>query len=94
MASPEQIEALQVIVDGLRDYDVTDDKLTQAISNISGNTSATVDSATWTALTGDAIERVIFKLGARLNEFDDASSAAAANADEATEADANDGPVF
>lgn len=94
MASPEQIEALQVIRDGLRDYDVTDDKLTQAISNISGNTSATVDSATWTALTGDAIERVIEKLAARLAEFDAASSAAATNVDAATEADVNDGPVF
>jgi len=94
IASPEQIEALQVIRDGLRDYDVTDDKLTQAISNISGNTSATVDSSTWTALTDEAIERVIFKLGARLNEFDAASSAAAANVDAATEADVNDGPVF
>lgn len=93
MANSEQIEALSVIIDGLRDYKISDADLVKAIANLTKNTSVTIDSATWTALTGAQIENAIAKLTAKLDKFDRDAAAAAQDADTAIEADA-DGPNF
>jgi len=93
MANSEQIEALSVIIDGLRDYKISDADLVKALANLTKNTSVTIDSATWTALTGAQIENAIAKLTAKLDKFDRDAAAAAQDADTAIEADA-DGPNF
>ena len=93
MANSEQIEALSVIIDGLRDYKISDADLVKALANLTKNTSVTIDSTTWTALTGAQIEHAIGKLTAKLDKFDRDAAAAAQDADTAIEADA-DGPNF
>lgn len=93
MANSEQIEALSVVVDGLRDYKISDADLVKALANLTKNTSVTIDSATWTALTGAQIENAIAKLTAKRDKFDRDAAAAAQDADTAIEADA-DGPNF
>lgn len=93
MANSEQIEALSVVIDGLRDYKISDADLVKAIANLTKNTSVTIDSTTWTALTSAAIENAIAKLTAKLDKFDRDAAAAAQDADTAIAADA-DGPNF
>ena len=94
MANSEQIEALSVIIDGLRDYKISDADLVKALANLTKNTSVTIDSATWTALTGAQIENAIAKLTAKLDKFDRDAAAAAQEADAAIEGDSTEGPQF
>lgn len=93
MANSEQIEALSVVIDGLRDYKISDADLVKALVNLTKDKSVTIDSTTWTALTGAQIEHAIGKLTAKLDKFDRDAAAAAQDADTAIEADA-DGPNF
>lgn len=86
-ATPEQIEALTLIVNGLRDYDVKDADLTAALIRLTGNTNVTTDPASWSGLNTDRIEVAITRLTERLEKFDADSAAAAREADVAVEAD-------
>jgi len=94
MANAEQIEALSVVIDGLRDYKISDADLVAAIVNLTKNKSVTIDSTTWTALTGAQIEHAIGKLTAKLDKFDRDAAAAAQEADAAIEGDSTEGPQF
>jgi hypothetical protein len=92
-ATKEQIEALTLIVNGLRDYDVNDDALTIALTKITGVNNISTDPASWSGLNTDQIEAAITRLTERLEKFDAASAAAAREADVAVEAD-EIGPKF
>lgn len=87
MASAEQIETLQLVINGLRDYEVKDSDLTSALINLTGNTSITVHPSTWLTLNTKQIEAAIYRLTQRLTKFDEDSAAAADEADQAINAD-------
>lgn len=87
MASAEQIEALQLVINGLRDYEVKDSDLTSALIKLTGNTSITVHPSTWSTLNTKQIEAAIYRLTQRLTKFDEDSAAAADEADQAINAD-------
>lgn len=87
MANSEQIEALQLVINGLRDYDVKDSDLTSALIKLTGNTSITVHPSTWSTLNTKQIEAAIYRLTQRLTKFDEDSAAAADEADQAINAD-------
>lgn len=89
MASAEQIEALQLVINGLRDYEVKDSDLTSALINLTGNTSITVHPSTWSTLNTKQIEAAIYRLTQRLTKFDEDSAAAADQADQAINSDAD-----
>ena len=92
-ATAEQIEALQLVVNGLRDYDVKDADLTAALHRLTGNTIVTTDPASWSVLNHTQIEAAIHRLTQRLEKFDEDSAAAAREADGAVDADET-GPTF
>jgi hypothetical protein len=92
-ATAEQIEALTLIVNGLRDYDVKDTDLTAALTRLTGNTNVTVDPASWSVLNHTQIEAAIYRLTQRLEKFDEDSAVAAREADVVVEADET-GPTF
>lgn len=94
MANSEQIEALQLVINGLRDYNVKDSDLTGALIKLTGNTSITVDSSTWSTLNTKQIEAAIYRLTQRLTKFDEDSAAAAQQVDAAIEGDSTEGPQF
>lgn len=87
MASAEQIEALQLVINGLRAYEVKDSDLTSALIKLTGNTSITVHPSTWSTLNTKQIEAAIYRLTQRLTKFDEDSAAAADEADQAINAD-------
>lgn len=87
MTSAEQIEALQLVINGLRDYEVKDSDLTSALIKLTGNTSITVHPSTWSTLNTKQIEAAIYRLTQRLTKFDEDSAAAANEADQAINAD-------
>ena len=87
MASAEQIEALQLVINGLRDHEVKDSDLTSALIKLTGNTSITVHPSTWSTLNTKQIEAAIYRLTQRLTKFDEDSAAAANEADQAINAD-------
>jgi len=86
-ATKEQIEALTLIVNGLRDYDVKDADLTAALTKLTGNTTVTAEPASWSVLNHTQIEAAISRLTQRLEKFDEESAAAADEADQAINAD-------
>lgn len=87
MANGEQVEALQIIVDGLRDYKISDADLATAIRNLTGCKDATIDASSWVSISSERIENAISKLTAKLDKYDRESAAAAQSADSAIEAD-------
>ena len=94
MANAEQIEALQLVINGLRDYNVKDSDLTGALIKLTGHTSITVDPSTWSTLNTKQIEAAIYRLTQRLTKFDEDSAAAAQQVDAAIEGDSAEGPQF
>ena len=94
MANSEQIEALRIVIDGLRDYKISDEDLAKALVNLTKNKSVTIDSTTWTALSSAAIENAIGKLTAKLDKFDRDAAAATQQVDTAIEGDSTEGPQF
>ena len=94
LANAEQIEALQLVINGLRDYNVKDSDLTGALIKLTGNTSITVDPSTWSTLNTKQIEAAIYRLTQRLTKFDEDSAAAAQQVDAAIEGDSTEGPQF
>jgi len=94
-ATAEQIEALQLVVNGLRDYDVKDADLTAALHRLTGNTAVTIDPASWSVLNHTQIEAAIHRLTQRLEKFDEDSAAAARAVDAPVAADVDEtGPTF
>lgn len=77
MANGEQVEALRIIVDGLRDYKISDADLATAIRNLTGCKDATIDASSWVNISGERIENAISKLTAKLDQYDRESAAAA-----------------
>ena len=94
-ATAEQIEALQLVVNGLRDYDVKDADLTAALHRLTGNTAVTTDPASWSVLNHTQIEAAIHRLTQRLEKFDEDSATAARAVDAPVAADVDEtGPTF
>jgi len=94
-ATAEQIEALQLVVNGLRDYDVKDADLTAALHRLTGNTAVTTDSASWSVLNHTQIEAAIHRLTQRLEKFDEDSATAARAVDALVATDGDEtGPNF
>ena len=94
-ATAEQIEALQLVVNGLRDYDVKDADLTAALHRLTGNTIVTTDPASWSVLNHTQIEAAIHRLTQRLEKFDEDSATAARAVDAPVAADDDEtGPTF
>lgn len=94
-ATAEQIEALQLVIDGLRDYDVKDADLTAALHRLTGNTAVTTDPASWSVLNHTQIEAAIHRLTQRLEKFDEDSATAARAVDAPVAADVDEtGPTF
>lgn len=88
-STPEQLEALTVIRDGLTGYDITEAQIVKAVKKLVDVPLPNIDPASFEVLTGDQAEVLIEKLGSWLAGLDAKYTAAAAQATTTT-----DGPKF
>lgn len=88
-STPEQLEALTVIRDGLTGYDITEAQIIKAVKKLVNVPLPNIDPASFEVLTGDQAEVLIEKLGSWLADLDAKYTAAAAQATTTT-----DGPKF
>ena len=88
-STPEQLEALTVIRDGLTGYDITEAQIVKAVKKLVDVPLPNIDPVSFEVLTGDQAEVLIEKLGSWLAGLDAKYTAAAAQATTTT-----DGPKF
>ena len=88
-STPEQLEALTVIRDGLTGYDITEAQIIKAVKKLVDVPLPNIDPASFEVLTGDQAEVLIEKLGSWLADLDAKYTAAAAQATTTA-----DGPKF
>jgi hypothetical protein len=88
-STPEQLEALTVIRDGLTGYDITEAQIIKAVKKLVDVPLPNIDPASFEVLTGDQAEILIEKLGSWLADLDAKYTAAAAQATTTA-----DGPKF
>ena len=75
MASDQQIESLKVVLNGLLEYGIEDDKIRAAVKNIVGVSLPDNDRNPLAVLTGEQAETLITRLGARLQQLDEEAQA-------------------
>ena len=88
-STPEQLEALTVIRDGLTGYDITEAQIIKAVKKLVDVPLPNVEPASFEVLTSDQAEVLIAKLGSWLADLDAKYTAAAAQATTTA-----DGPKF
>ena len=88
-STPEQLEALTVIRDGLTGYDITEAQIIKAVKKLVDVPLPNVEPASFEVLISDQAEVLIDKLGSWLADLDAKYTAAAAQATTTA-----DGPKF